>query len=778
MFEENNNLESGGSFIEKKKIKWKKYLPFIIGSTILLFLIIILAIFLGGSKEEEPKEIQEPKNGDDIVHGSLPSHLGLQDPPSDEDVKVDVVVDEAVEYLTFKQFYESPEVTKDLEFISYDLPLDVKTEVVNYYDLNRRLNLEPYLDDLSEKGFVKINNRWSDQANDFYSAYEVLAENQIPLFISSDFLHYHYNLVLNKVWQEIETSFFYDSLWEINLNLFKTAKSDYENYLAQVGQVNDPILEAKRLRLAYFAVALELLKPEEGQVEKEGKLDDSKFSISESRYLDYIFPEYLEKDVIPEIELIKESRDKTNSPVLLYSRDYNDFSVPRKYRQTAKKHNYYLASVWLSSLFPLNYQSEDCPDCLLDENDWRINFTAASMISEDIASSEFLKAEWARVYKIMSYFSGLEDTLSYIYFKEDFEELFDEREVVDIFSQDNEDSTENLESYREKLLSHDFKEIQGGIDFSLEENQSLVGFRLLSKPHWPTDYINEKLIYPNTGKYLSDSISNENITSCRIDGNQEKCFSFFADSLNLLNIETDNDYINENINYENYNEILEEIENPVFNAINSRANVFWSTLASLDLHLNTDDSALPVFAQNTAWQDRLFFSSGSSLLDWKMESDAFERVQESDDLNIGLMHNEKDLPAVYIEPSPNLVNDLLANTQMLSKMLSALGADTKSSRAMVNLDALYSDLDKLAKLSKTSIEKQNLSQSDQSLIINWLKSYQISEKASKRIEIDSSLTRNSLRQDLNNLQFLIVVFPTENGPTMALSPIFKLEESN
>ncbi len=777
MFDNNDNqqLDNNGGFIHKEKFNWKKYLPFIIAISVGLILILIISLVFF-RKKEEPVVIEEPENGKEEIIATLPQYPGLQGLPDDSDVKVDPALDEAVEYLTFIEFYQAPREVLNLNYLSYKLPLDIKTEVVNYYDLNRRINLDPYLNNLSTNGFSKLNNPWPSEANDFYSAYNTLIENQIPIFISSDFLMYHYNLVLKRVWQEIENSFFFDSLWEINLHFFNNSRNSYENYLASVGQINDPILEAKRLRLAYFAVALELLKPQANQIETVGTKDSEKFSIIESRYLDYDLPSYLESEVLREANLIRRANEKTKSPVFLYERDYQEFNVPRSYRQTSRKNNFYLASVWLSSLFPLNYQSDDCPNCLLDINDWRINFTTASMISQDISNSQFLRAEWARIYKIMSFFSGLEDTLTYIYFRSDFNDLFAGESVIDLFSLENENAMENIENYRQKLLENNFKEIQGGIDFSSEQNQALIGFRILARPHWPIDYLNEKLVFPNVNEYLDTNPKTNNISACRIDGIWQRCLSFFGDSLNLLDVNLDNDYFIENINYQNYDEVLNEIELSVDNALNARANAFWSQLASLRFHLNTKESSLPVFAKNSAWRDRLLFSSGAALIDWQMPADSFKRLMFSDEISSGLNISEKPKPKVYIEPALNLINDLLANTQMLSKMFSALGADSKSSLAMVNLDALYSDLDKLSQLSENSVAKQNLSQEDQDLIINWLNSYEISDKANKRIIKNSPTLRASLTQDLNELDFLIIVFPTENGPTMALSPIFNLKE--
>jgi hypothetical protein len=771
---DSQQLNDGKGFIDKEKINWKKYLLIIIPIVVICIVIILFLIFK--SDNEEIKVIDEPKDEEKPIITGLPQYLGLRNLSDEADLKIDPALDEAVEYLNFVDFYQAPTKVLDLNYLSYDLPLDVKTKVVNYYDLNRKINLDPYLHNLSINGFSKINNPWPNQANDFYRAYNSLIERQIPLFISSDFLLYHYNLILKKVWQEIENSFFFDSLWELNLHLFNSSKLSYENYLTKVGQVNDPILEAKRLRLVYFAVALELLKPETRQISTDSKIDETKFSVVEAKYLDYNLPAYLEKDIMSEIELIKKAQELTKSPVFLYERDYRKFRVPKAYQQSARKNNYYLASVWLSSLFPLNYQSEKCPDCLLDINDWRINFTAASLISQDIASSQYLRAEWARIYKIMSFFSGLEDTLTYIYYKNDYQQLFADEKLVDIFSLENENSLENLENYREKLLAHDFKEIQGGLDHHLEENQAQIGFRLLARPHWPIDYLDEKLVYPHVSQYLGDDLKNYNTTACRLNNIWQRCLSFFADSLNLLKLEVTNDYLLENTNYQNYNQVLNEIDLSVINALNARANAFWSQLASLNFYLDVDKSSWPVFAQNNAWQERLFFTAGSALIDWQMPADSFRRLRFEEEIKTGLIVNDRERPSVYLEPALNLVNDLLANIQMLSKIFSALGADSKSSLAMINLDALYSDLLKLSELYENNLALQNLNQEDQALIINWLSSYEITDKADKRIKKDSNILRTSLSQDLNQLDFLIIVFPTENGPTMALSPIFNLKE--
>ncbi len=772
-----NDLETGDNLNFDQPTKFKKFKPFIIiGAALLLIVIVFIIIF---STREKAEPIIEPPPAEvEIIIGGLPEYPSLGPVVSDDQVKVDPVFDEAVEYLTFSEFYQAPEEVVNLSFLEYDLPLEIKSEVINYYNLNRQINLDPYLDELRANGFAVIDNPWPNQIKDFYSAYHKLHENQIPLFVSSDFILYHYNLILKRVFQEIESSFFYNSLWEINLSLYNQARRRYENYLAELGNINDPVLEAKRLTVAYFAVALELLKPQEGQVERDGRIDDNKFTVSDSQLLKFVLPDYLVKDVLPELELIREAKKRTKSPVMLYDRDYSDFFILHSYRQSARQRNFYLASIWLNSLFPLNYQSADCPDCLLDKNDWRINFIASVLISEDISNNQFLKAEWARLYKIMSFFEGLEDSLTYVYYRDDFADLFAEAPVAEVFSRSNEKSDENLEKLRASLLNHQFREIQGGVDYSLAANQALIGWRLLAQAYWPLDFVFEKLTYPTVGEYLNDRPGENNITACRLANNWQRCLGFSGDSLSLLGKPLTHPYFQENINYENYFGSLSQIQAQINNALASRHNAYWSQLAALSRHLSTAETAWPVFARNQAWQDRLMFSSVAALTDWQLPADQFSRLKSEDnDSVVSLVPDPADSPPIYIEPSINLINDLLANIQMLSKMLSALGADIKSNLAMAKLDSLYGDLAKLSDLAISSGEKQNLSQADQELILTWLQSYQIDQLGNKKISHDTD-GRFSLNQDLSGLKFLIIVFPTDKGPTMALSPIFNLKESN
>ena len=48
--------------------------------------------------------------------------------------------DHLIEYISFLDFYKEQQDDFDLNIPSYQLPLNVKTEVLNYYDISRKIN--------------------------------------------------------------------------------------------------------------------------------------------------------------------------------------------------------------------------------------------------------------------------------------------------------------------------------------------------------------------------------------------------------------------------------------------------------------------------------------------------------------------------------------------------------------------------------------------------------------------------------------------------------------
>ena len=478
-----------------------------------------------------------------------------------------------VEYLSFPDFYKAPDNTITPKFTDYKLPLNVKLDVLNYYDLSRKLNLDPALDDLNNNGFSTIVNPYEKENPGFYGVYENLESKQISPLITSDFIIYYYQNILKKVFKDIEENVFYDNLWSINKELYTAAKNRYESRLAAVGDVSDSVLEGERLEMAFFAVSLELLKPAPNQIAKKGVVDDeSKFLPAEVDKYYFVIPPYLRDDVLREEQFIREGKAKTKSPVLLYAQNYSDFSVPSEYRVNVKLNNFYLTTKWLNSVFPLYYRDKDCPNCLLDKEDWRINFIAANLISSDAANLPDLKNKWARIYKVMSFFKGLREDLSYLQYRDSLVAVFgDDYNITQLFDDKNKSAISNLEKLKTKILAYGMLEIQGAYDKDNPDERPQIGFKMLTDSYWPNSYLFNKLSAPNVSKYLGIKTAKDNITSCTISSLIQRCNGVALDIVNLAKPVTANDYFAENTNYTNYKDEADKLRNDL------NKNNIWQT---------------------------------------------------------------------------------------------------------------------------------------------------------------------------------------------------------
>lgn len=526
---------SGGGMIEegeeKKGFPVKKIILILLGLVVVVGGIIFAVMkIMSASKKPAVKQEEVASTSTPI----LPNYDGK------DDGQISVLAtttDMRIEYISFSDYYIKPDNSIQPAFENYTLPLNSKIDVINYYDISRKMNLDPGLEKLNNQGFALINNPWPNEAKDFYSAYKILNNKQVPLLITSDFMVYYYQNVLKKVFKDIEENIFYDNLWDINKNMYEVAKRRYEARLSSIGNVNDPLLEGARLETVFFAVALELLKPAEGQVADSGvKVDSEKFTTNEVSQFSFTVPEFLVDDVAAEVKLIKNSAVPAKSPVFLYVKDYSEFKVPEDYRNNAKLNNFYLTSKWLNSVFPLYYRSESCPGCLLDREDWRVSMMATILISDDFSSLPQLKNRWARIYKAMSFFKGLRDDLDYVDYRDSLYKVFgDNYNIEELFKGENQEYQANLDKLAAEIAKYDFSEIQGGPSASDLSAKVNIGFKMLASSYSPDTYLFSRLTYPSVGGYLAKSGQNGlNTTLCEYYNPKRRCNGSHLDILNLV----------------------------------------------------------------------------------------------------------------------------------------------------------------------------------------------------------------------------------------------------
>lgn len=762
---------AGDTFADAKRKKIILSIVITLGALILAALLWGLSSFIDFNKKEESQSdpIEE-------LASNTPDGLGVYLDPSDDllDENGNGINQDGLEYLAFGDFYEFNESSEtDFNFKNYSLPINVKIDVANYYELSRKINLDTQLEELNSKGFVIFNNPWTKEGDDFYSVASALDNRQIPLFISADFISYYYQNILKASFKEIEETVFYESLWEISKDLYDSARMRYEAHLSDLGNINDPVLEAERLATAYFAVSLELLKPHEDQIEKNNRFASGIFSEKDQTKFNFQVPSYLNDDVLRELALIYKARDKQKSPVLLYDREYSDFVVPLEYRDNARLHNFYLAAAWLNSTFPLNYRSESCTDCLLDKDDWRVNFIAASFIAQDFSASQELKNEWARVYKTLSFFKGLRDSWNYIDYRESFEDLFgQEGDLHQIFAENNLQSDKNLEDLRSKLLARQLLPSQGAYNINLADGRRYAGLQFLADFYWPNDFILSSLRYPAISSYQGPRmLADNNITGCNIRGKNERCQGTAQDVLKLIYPSWQNEFFSENTNYSGYSEAVDNLR-PVVNVVlKANLNNYWSSLYLWQNTLAKLDRDLPGHLKNDEWKSRFAYSALAAWIDMQLPMDKLVLRSQS---TVGgtLSSGDSSGSYAFIEPNIEFFDRIIAQNKMIIAMLEGLNIGSRANLSVSYLKDAEHQLLKLRELALKQSQGEDLDAQDNQLVRDFAKMYSVGQSGEKKLSWQNNALNTKVRQTMSVPRLLMVAHPFGDKIVFAVGPIY------
>lgn len=690
----------------------------------------------------------------------------------------------AAQNIYFGDYYQPIKSEININPPVFNLPLNVKTDVANYYDIYRKLNLDAGLDSLNNNGFAVLNNPFTSEADNFYGLYDSLDAKAIPTLITSDFLIYYYQNVLKMAYKDIEGSVFYDNLWETNKRLYQAANDRYEKNLEQKGLINDVSLEGSRLEAAYFATALILLAPTDSQITKDGGLSKiAGFSPDEAETYSFTLPVYLQDDVSREIKLIRSAKDIDKSPVLIYARNYKDFSVPDAYKNNARLNNFYLASVWLNSVFPLYYQNQNCPNCLLDINDWRINMYAAFLIAEDFSANQDLQNSWAKVYKLQSFFGGLRNDLNYLDYSNVLSANFGaDKKVEEVLSGNGAEVDKNLLELRDKLLQIPFAPIEGGLDKTATDTKPFLGMKMLVSSYSPDNYILSQLTYPNVGAFSGmDAAANNAVTACKIQGKSGfyRCSGLADDIANLIfPLKQSNAYFSANENYQNYETQVGKLngELAAFTPASWHNHSYWMVLDIAGKMLAAPEKAKVVFMNNSAWQAKDLNTALASWANAELPADTFAPHESTASTRLNQTGVDNPYAAYkYIEPNLTLSSELLANTEMISKVLGLIDVSDGENNVLSDLKNLQKNLESAEAIIEKELQSQDLSEEDYVFINDFTKEFSVKDAGNKILPLPA-LSGSSLRENITGVKLLILAYERNGQKLFAIGPVFNYRE--
>ena len=746
---------------------------------IIMGVIIIGIIFAGYILLKEDSKITPP--------GPVPEPT----PPAPILVIEPIVLTGITEKATMTKHYSSDALNINLNALSYTLPLE-NSDISNYNDFSSKITLNNDAKDLLEQnGFVVITNPFYDKEEYITNPYTTLKDREIPIFITSDSLLHLYHIQFDETLRQIEEKEFYDAIWEIDKKLLEES---VETYNAASGELK----EAAKNNVAYFSVALSLLKPTEDQIMEECANDDWQcqaqdktafFSREEFNKYTFTVPDFVKNTVDEELEKIEKHSGFDESPIFRYNEDYSQY-VPRgHYTRSEKLKNYFKAFMWHGRISML--LKGDLINLLPDEaiKEARIQTMQASLIASQLAGNKDIMDKWDRIYGVTAFYVGLSDDLGpYEYIEamsSVFGSTFDANDM-------NEDTLGQLKA---KLAEYQAPAIYGGTGFAVDGGCSVgppftpeqadrclentKGFRLMGQRFIPDSYMFQNLVFGYVTQHLSLTMDTWNglpFTSGLIDTPQgaivARVFPRGLDVMALLGSERAKELISElgDDEYDQYDEKFSELEQEFdeFSVEEWNKNLYWAWLYSLKPLLKEFGEGYPTFMQTEAWQDKELTTALASWAELRHDTILYAKQSYT-------MAGATSIPIEpevigYVEPVPEFYNRLLALTRMTTKGLDEMEVlDDTSKRRLQNLEQI---LEKLVEISKNELENKALTQADYDFIKYFGGSLKgviadVDDKARKTTIIaDVHTDGNSgqvLEEGVGYVDFIVVAYKVPDG---------------
>jgi len=684
------------------------------------------------------------------------------------------------EKLTFGTFYRKQNFPYKQIDSSYRLPINIKSDTTNFYDFSRKINLDSnVVDQLNKNGFAMMRAATGEK-NDFWSAYQNLAKQDVPMMITNDFLLYYFQNNIKSIYKDIEKSVFYDNLWGLNMSMYNTALARYRSLSSADDAGNNALLESSRLELTFFATGLKLLEPKPKQISSAKLIDENKFNAQEVKKYAFDLPEYLKNGTVEkEVALILAAQGKQRSPIFFYDKDYSRFAVPGEYKSNARLNNFFLAMEWMRAEFPLYHRSPECPDCLLDADDWRINLGAASLISSDLYDDLELKNKWAIIYKYISFFSGLRQDLTFLNYNKTLSDVFGkDYNVENIFSNKNANLQSDLSKIQKELSNYAFSDIEGTYPRN-QQSKKYLGMRLLQDYFWPNSHIFDYL--SGTELVKTANLENKLMTECSgANRSAYRCSGFGLDVLNLLKpVSKDYSYFTSNTNnyvaYQGlYDNLFQQISKFDVNAWNN--NIYWMTL-DLDRTILATKN-ISAYAKSPLWEiTKTYNTALGGWVDIHLVGDEFvNHYDAKTDSVVGGLSGGVCNKYSFVEQNIEFINELISKSEMLTEMTNALGVPKNTNAVSFKLRALTDDLKAFREIEKKEAEGTALSDDDCRYMNSFVKNYSAKEGDGNYFII--SQENGSIREANDGVKLLLVVNQDAAGKkSIVAGPVFNYQES-
>ncbi len=645
-----------------------------------------------------------------------------------------------------KKFFSMESIEVQPSVPEYALPLDPE-DVSNFDQVIEIFPLDPVArEKLLKNGFL-VTNWYGD---DVVSAYKLLREYGIPIYVTSDSMLHLYHVQFDYLLSDIEENNLFPMLIELTGALLRESKEQY-------GFLKGSLKEAARRNVAYFSVAMKLL-------------DES-----------YRPPSYVSEEVSDEIRLIEGHQGYFKSPIFGYEEDYSQY-VPRgHYTKSETLKRYFKAMMWYGRMAFLIKGGRIIPE----EEARRLTIqaslivTAMQVVKEENKS---LSDIWSEIYAVTSFFVGFADDLTPYEYLQAIKEVFGSGFVPENLSE-----MEMLDELRRKLLEMRAPLIYSGtgscyaVELSPEELEECLkesmGMRFMGQRFVPDSYVFQRLVAPSVGSFTGRgspfTLGYTPLGPTRVF---PRGLDFMAvlgseEALRVLQEEGDTDY-------ERYMENLEELKEE-FSGLNESEwgkNLYWAWLYTLKALVEPRGEGYPSYMRTQAWERRQLQAALASWAELRHDTILYAKQSYTPLLTSIPVPPQKVF--VYVEPVPEVYSRLSGLVEMTIKGLKELGFlnQTQENRLL----KLKNVLDMLAEVSKKELEMKSLDSEEMAFLEQLPEELEtIVEGLDKRskstiLVADVHTDQNSklvLEEGTGALDLLLVVVPTaEKELIMAAGP--------
>lgn len=132
----------------------------------------------------------------------------------------------------------------------------------------------------------------------------------------------------------------------------------------------------------------------------------------------------------------------------------------------------------------------------------------------------------------------------------------------------------------------------------------------------------------------------------------------------------------------------------------------------------------------------------------------------------------------YVEPNLNLINELLANNEMMIKMFSTLQVGSEVVSVPNILQTANNNLTALKGIIIKELTGQALNEEDNKTISNFVGQFVIEKTVvSQKQLILKTTTKNNLVEDLSHLKLMILIHQDGDSKFLSVGPVWDYRET-